>query len=82
MGDEILRAGFSLVFGKLRSLVDLLEGLHRRRAMLPSCGSGLRAACRPNLGVLPEAGPNLLNLFTSWEEKIPFLMYLTNQTSL
>lgn len=40
--------------------VGLLEGWHGRRAMLPSCGSGLRAACRPDLGVLPEAGPNLL----------------------
>jgi len=41
--------------------------------------SGLRGACRPSQGILPEAGLNLINLFSFWGERTSSLMYPTNQ---
>ena len=61
-------------------LAGLLEGWRVQRAVAPPySGGGLRGACRPSQGVLPEAGLNLSNLLSSWGEKTLSLMYPTNQ---
>lgn len=61
-------------------LAGLLEDWRGPKAVVPPYGgSGLRGACRPSRGILPEAGLNLINLFSSWGEKTSSLMYPTNQ---